>query len=418
MRNSIHRLVLILMVCVTACVIAPGCSLFRSLGEDTSGLFTKMTSTSVKRKSVLDEIEKEDPDYLLDTLMNRSKKKNPELHLQNQEKARQLFAEAEQLYQKGIAAREANPNGTEHVSTLVSAANTYLKASEFWINSTMEQDALFKAGEAYFFANYLKKSNDAFERLIKDYNGTRHLDVAQARRFGIAKYWLQLANEKPQSPVVLNLSDESRPLRDTKGNAIRVLNRIRMDDTSGKLADDATMALANAYFEQEKFLDAADTYEDLRVNYPNSEHQFNAHLFEMKSRLQAYQGAHYDGTHLDTAEKLIKAILVQFPTDADKHRELLTTENARIRKMKGERQLAVAEYYEARGAYQAAGMHYQEVLADYKGTPISNDAQERLAKISDKPSQTNEPPEWVAKIFPEPKPAEPLFGTSLKSQIR
>ncbi len=340
MRNSIHLLVLILL----SCVIAPGCSLFRSLGEDTSGLFTKMTSSNVKRKSVLDDLENEEPDYLLDNMLSRSKKKNPELHQQNQEKARQLFAEAEQLYQTGIAARESNPNGSGHVQTLVSAAKTYLKASEYWINSTMEQDALFKAGESYFFANYLKKSNEVFERLIKDYDGTRHMDIAQARRFSIAKYWLQLANDKPQNPVVLNLSDESRPLRDTKGNAIRVLNRIRLDDTSGKLADDATMALANAYFEQEKYLDAADTYEDLRVNFPNSEHQFNAHLFEMKSRLQAYQGAHYDGTHLDTAEKLIKAILVQFPTEADKHSELLTTENARIRKMKGERQLAVAEY--------------------------------------------------------------------------
>ncbi len=414
MRNSIHLLMLTLL----SCVIAPGCSLFRSLGEDTSGLFTKMTSSNVKRKSVLDDLENEEPDYLLDTLMSRSKEKNPELHQQNGEKARRLFAEAEELYQKGIAVRESNREGSEHVQLLTSAAKTYLKASEFWINSTMEQDALFKAGESYYFANHLKKSNEVFERLIKDYDGTRHMDVAQARRFKIAEYWLQLADQKPQNPVVLNLSDESRPLRDTKGNAIRVLNRIRLDDTSGKLADDATMALANAYFDQKKYLDAADTYEDLRVNFPNSKHQFNAHLFEMKSRLQAYQGAHYDGTHLDTADKLIKAIMVQFPTEADEHSELLTTENARIRKMKGERQLAVAEYYEARGAYKAAGMHYQELLADYRGTPLSDDAQQRLAKIADKPSQTNEPPTWVAKIFPEPKAAEPLFGTSLKDQIR
>ena len=46
---------------------------------------------------------------------------------------------------------------------------------------------------------------------------------------------------------------------------------MRIDDPTGKLADDATIALANAYFEQERYLDAADTYEDLRVNFPSSQ---------------------------------------------------------------------------------------------------------------------------------------------------
>lgn len=207
-------------------------------------------------------------------------------------------------------------------------------------------------------------------------------------------------------------------MNDTAGNAIRVLNRIRLDHPTGKIADDATLALANAYFDKERFMDAADTYEDLRINFPNSEHQFHAHLFELRSRLEAYQGPHYDGTHLDTADKLLKAIVSQFPGKAEGHQEVLTRENARIRKMKAEREMALASYYEARGAYEAAGLHYQQVRAEYQNTPLATDANERLAQISDRPKKTNEPPEWVAKLFPEPKPAEPLFGTSLKDQIR
>ena len=180
----------------------------------------------------------------------------------------------------------------------------------------------------------------------------------------------------------------------------------------------ATLALANAYFEQKRFMDAADTYEDLRINFPNSEHQFHAHLFELRARLEAYQGPHYDGTHLDTAEKLLNAIVTQFAHKADKHRDMLMQENARIRKMKAQREMAMGEYYEARGAYQAAGLHYQQVRSDFNQTPIADDAQTRLAEIVDKPARSNEPPAWVAKVFPESKPAEPLFGTSLKDQIK
>ena len=168
----------------------------------------------------------------------------------------------------------------------------------------------------------------------------------------------------------------------------------------------------------QRFLEAADAYEDLRINFPKSEHQFHAHLFEMKARLQAYQGPQYDGTHLATAEKLIKALQTQFPREAAEQQELLRTEAGRVRKMMAEREISIAKYYENRGAYQAAGMHYQKIAKNFPNTPAAEVAETRYAKIDDKPAKSNEAPEWVARLFPESKPADPIFGTSLKSQIR
>lgn len=407
----------IILLVMTIPLAFSGCGLFRSVGDSTTGLFSRMAAGSATRHSALEEIEKDDTEYILDSVFKKGKKRDSQAQKQNQELSRQKYAEAEKLYEQGVAERKGT-TGTSHVATLKKAAGLYQTAAALWINSTMEQDALFKAGESYFFANHFKKANDTFEMLIKEYPGTRHMDIVQARRFGIAKYWLELAKEKPQNPLTVNVKNEERPMRDTHGSAIRILDRMRIDDPTGKLADDATLALANAFFEKKKFLDAADTYEDLRVNFPNSEHQFNAHLFEMKSRLEAYLGPEYDGTHLETAEKLLKAIVSQFPNEADKHRELLETENARIRKMHGQRQMAIANYYEARGAYPAAGMYYREVLDEYANTPLAKNAEKRIAKISDKPATSGDPPTWVANLFPEPKPVEPIFGTSLKSQIR
>lgn len=403
----------------TSLVLFSGCGLFRSAGQGTNQLFNKMVSTGTQRRSALDDIEKDDPEYLLDNVFRKSRQRDEPGQQQSEDQARQLVSEADGLYQQGIQQRgQGANNGKVHVETLVRAAKKYRQAADLWINSTLEQDALFKAGESYFFADYFKKSNDVFERLVKNYPGTRYMDTVQARRFSIAKYWIDLAKSDPQNPLVLNWTNEERPMKDTLGSAIRVLDRIRLDDPTGKVADDATLALANAYFETERYMDAADTYEDLRVNFPNSEHQFHAHLFEMKARLQAYQGPHYDGTHLETAGKLIKAIITQFPQQAEEHRELLVKENARIRKMKAERDMALASYYEARGAYQAAGLQYRQVAAEFQNTPLAETATERLAEIADKPANSNEPPVWVANLFPEPKPAEPLLGTSLKDQIK
>ena len=410
---------LIKLVLLQLSISICGCGFLRSASQETGLMFNRLVASN-KRESSLDRIEKEEPEYLLDSVFgSRIGRKNPKQH-QDETKARELMASADQLYQEGIQLRnQAQASGSkEHISTLVEAGKAYERAGEYWINSTVEQDALFKAGESYFFADYYKKANDLFERLVKYYEGTRYADALHARRFAIAQYWLELAKTEPQVPLTLNWTDQERPMNDTAGNAIRVLNRIRLDHPTGKIADDATLALANAYFDKERFMDAADTYEDLRINFPNSEHQFHAHLFELRSRLEAYQGPHYDGTHLDTADKLLKAIVSQFPGKAEGHQEVLTRENARIRKMKAEREMALASYYEARGAYEAAGLHYQQVRAEYQNTPLATDANERLAQISDRPKKTNEPPEWVAKLFPEPKPAEPLFGTSLKDQIR
>ncbi|MEE2640906.1 MAG: outer membrane protein assembly factor BamD [Planctomycetota bacterium] len=393
-----------------------GCGLFRSAGQGTSDLFNRMVSSGTQRTSALDEIEKDDPEYLLDTVFRKNRSQQKPGQNQNEAAARQMIVEADQLYQQAVAQRKSQSG--DHVAVFLQAGKKYASAADRWINSTLEQDSLFKAGECYFFADHLKKSNDYFERLAKDYPGTRYMDVLQARRFTIAEYWMQASRSAPQNPVVLNLKNEKRPLRDTAGNAIRILDRIRLDDPTGKLADDATLALANAYFDRQRYMDAADTYEDLRVNFPNSEHQFHAHLFEMKARLQAYQGPHYDGTHLATADKLLRAMVIQFPREAEEQSELLTRENARIRKMKAEREMALASYYEARGAYQAAGLHYREVQGEFRNTPVADEAGERLAKISDKPPRSNDPPQWVANLFPEPKATEPLLGETLKDQIR
>lgn len=411
----------IVLLPILACTISlSGCGLFRSLGEETSSMFTKLVANDTRRTSALDRIEQEEQEYLLDSVFRPQSKRTGKQNAQNETEARQLMAQADQIYQQAMAGRDGSEEKvtSQQAQSLVQAAKLYEKAGDQWINSTLEQDALFKAGECYFFADHYKKANDVFERLVKLYEGTRYADAVHARRFAIAQYWLELAKQDAANPLALNLTDQQRPLRDTAGNAIRILNRIRLDHPTGKVADDATLALANAYFERKRYMDAADTYEDLRVNFPSSEHQFHAHLFELKSRLEAYQGPHYDGTHLETAEKLIKALTTQFPQQASEHQEILTREMARIRKMTAEREMALASYYEARGAYRAAGLHYQQVAAEYQNTPLAQDASERLAEISDKPARTDEPPAWVARLFPEPKPAEPLLGTSLKDQIR
>jgi outer membrane protein assembly factor BamD (BamD/ComL family) len=88
----------------------------------------------------------------------------------------------------------------------------------------------------------------------------------------------------------MNFFDERRPWNDTAGHGRRVLDKMRMDSPTGRLADDATMELANAAFEKGRFQDAADLYSDLRSTYPDSKHQFDAHFLGLKATLEPIAG--------------------------------------------------------------------------------------------------------------------------------
>jgi len=155
----------------------------------------------------------------------------------NPQKARELYVEAEGKYQEALRAES-----DQKQDAFAQAAKQFTEASERWPDSALEEDAMFMAGEAYFFADMYPKSNEEWEKLLKKYSNSKHLDAIESRRFAIAQFWLDLHNKDPESFWEFNWMDPTRPTRDTFGNSVRVYDRIRLDDPTGKLADDATLA--------------------------------------------------------------------------------------------------------------------------------------------------------------------------------
>jgi outer membrane protein assembly factor BamD (BamD/ComL family) len=278
-----------------------------------------------------------------------------------------------------------------------------------WPDSALEQDALFMAGESYFFADRLTKANDFYERLVKKHPNSRHLDTLEARRFAIAQYWLELHKTRPRPAVQMNVADKTRPMFDTFGNAVRVFDKIRLEDPTGKLADDATMAAGNAHFMAGNYMDAAEFYDDLRRTFPSSEHQFKAHFLGLKAKLLSYQGPHYDGAPLDDAEKLIGQIRKQFKAEAQQEEEFLKLAYAEVRFKKAEREWKMASYYDNRFEFGGARHYYNIILADYADvTDLAERAKKRLEEIKDRPDVPPQVAPWVANVFPANYRRDPL----------
>jgi outer membrane protein assembly factor BamD (BamD/ComL family) len=283
------------------------------------------------------------------------------------------------------------------------AGKLYMTAARRWPTSPLEEEALFMAGEAYFFADRYVKADDAYAELVKKHSGTQHLDKITVRRFAIASYWQQRHLAKPQWFITPNLTDKTRPTFDTKGHAIRVWGKLPSDDPTSPLADDAVMNVANTYFASGRYRDADHYYTMLRNEFPKSEHQFQAFLLGLRSKLLVYQGPDYDSKPLEEAEKVAEQLLTQFPRElvAEGEKERVLQARGQIAFQKALREWNRAEYYNRLEYYAAARMHYQTIVEKYPDTQLAASSRERIGQMQGLPDVPTPGYQWLVDLFPD-----------------
>jgi len=329
--------------------------------------------------------------------------------------ARRLIGEAEQRYNRAAELRRdaVSREQLQQAGALyLEAAGLYEWAAENWSDSALQEDARYMAGECYFFIDYYDKANESYEKMLEDYPNSRYMDIVQQRRFSMADFWLKDAEKNPRPFLFFNFTNESFPLRDNLEEAIRVFDKIRLQDPTGKIADDATMIAALALIKKEEY-ERADTFlTDLRRTFAGSEHQFMAHYLGIHTKLRSYQGAWYSGIVLDEAEKLVQRIRRQFPLKEKEHRQEINRMHAEIRFRKAEREWAMAQFYDHRNEIGAARIYYTSVLHGYPDTPFAERAIGRLKEVENMPAKPPQYLTWLVNLFPVEEPARPLLNNN------
>ena len=322
----------------------------------------------------------------------------------NKELAREHYRQADDLFRQAMA---ASPDRRAGIFEM--AAPKFMAAADRWPDSQLAMDALYMAGECYFFADNYPQANLCYEKLVKAFPNNRYLDAVDKRRFALAKFWLDLNREDAEPLYYVNWTNKTRPWRDARGHGLRVFDKIRIDDPTGKLADDATLAAGNEHFASGKFYKADEYYTDLRQAYPTSEHQFLAHFLGIKSKLNSYLGPAYGGTALDETEKLIKQTRRQFPQEAEQEREFLDNALAEVRFRKAEQLMHLARFYDGRGENRAAEHYYSRVIKEFRDTPLAQQAEERAGQIAGLPPKPPQQLPWLVGLFPESDKVKPLL---------
>lgn len=325
----------------------------------------------------------------------------------NCEIAQSLYREGDDLFRQALRADQARK-----AQLFELAAPKFAAAADRWPDSQLAMDGLFMAGESYFFADNYPQANTYYEKLVKAFPNNRYLDEVDKRRFSIARYWLDLNREDPEEFYYFNWLSKSRPWKDARGSGLRILDKVRIDDPTGRLADDVTLAAANEHFTSGKFSKADDYYTDLRKAYPSSEHQFSAHFLGLKAKLNSYRGPAYGGTALDEAEKLVKQIRRQFPQEAERERSFLDRAAAEIRFHKAERLMFLAEFHDGRAEYRAAQHYYEQCVRDFRDTPLAERAERRIGQIAGLAPVPPQRLPWLVALFPESDKVKPLLDAT------
>ncbi len=290
------------------------------------------------------------------------------------------------------------------------ALKAYRQAYKRWPDSPLEEEAIFKAGECAFFADDYVNAEDEYELLIKKFQSTQFLSQVTERRFSIGRYWEAKDRAHPKFVLIPNLTDGTLPRFDTGGHALKIYERIRLDDPIGPRADDAVMATANSYFLKGRWDDADYYYGLLRSEFPKSEHQYQAHLLGLRCKLIRYQGPGYDGSQLDEAEDIATQLLTQFPQDLGDERERVVQVRAEVRTQRALREYDMAEFYAKNEYYGAARHYYTKVVEDYPDTKLAEQSRTKMTGFAAEPANPTPTFQWLVDILPASKKSGPQIS--------
>lgn len=316
-------------------------------------------------------------------------------------KRRRDMNAARLAYQQGDKEfdRAKGLEGTERRDAFRAAAKLYKKAADNWQSSQLAQEALMMQAESLFFAEDYYKAEQTYAGLVKEYPRNPYLDQIDARRFEIGDFWLKTNSANPKSFMSVNFTDNKLPWNDTAGHGKRALENVRLDSPIGKLSDDATMRLAVNYYEKQDWEMAASTFGELRQTYPDSEHQFKAQFMELQSLLAAYMGPEYSDSHLIEADKRAKAIVKQFPKDAQAKQLELREAMATIKYLMAEREWHSAQYRYLQGENRASRIYLEQLLQKYPDTQFAEMARDRLKELEGKPDRPAQKFTPLVKLF-------------------
>lgn len=163
--------------------------------------------------------------------------------------------------------------------------------------------------------------------------------------------------------------------------AIEKLRAIKNKFPYSKYAVDAQLRIADVYFLQDSFAEAASAYEAFRDLHPKHEKTAYAMFRVGKSYFKDIPST--IARDLTSARKSLDAyddFLRRFPATPETVEA--KTDTAEIRRLLAEKELSIADFYFKRAFYDSAKPRYKKIIDLYPETDAAKVAQDRMGDLS------------------------------------
>ncbi len=252
-----------------------------------------------------------------------------------------------------------------------------------WIEANPDHqlmpEALLIRGDANVAREHFFKSLFDYEKLIREYPGSEQFHTALQREFELAKLFMAGTKRRLWGMRILPAKDEAE----------EILVRIQERLPGSELGEDASITLADYYFDKPQMDSAADAYDLFLVNYPNSSRKEWAMLRLIQANLARFKGPRFDATGLIEAGQRLKTYRVEYPAAAE--RIGVDALLIRIDESLAMRDMVAADWHVKRKQPLSAIYLYRRVIQDFPQTAAAQDAIKKLADLGAEPMAVSAP---------------------------
>ncbi len=257
------------------------------------------------------------------------------------------------------------------------------------------QEAMYYQAESLRLMGHYPKAADLYASLLSKFPNSSYREQCVQHMFDIANYWLddtreQMREDKERRegkrwvvwPRFFSL-EKSKPFLDREGRAIETLEKVRLNDISGPLADESLFMCGVVKMYNEDYREAKHYFSQITQRHPESKRAPQALKLAIFCSHMSTGGSEYDGRPAAEARTLIKTALTSYPElSRDKAtREWLENQQMSIDLQQAEKDFNMAEFYRRTGHPGSAYFYYELVQRRYKHTKYAKMAHERWEEL-------------------------------------
>ncbi len=161
--------------------------------------------------------------------------------------------------------------------------------------------------------------------------------------------------------------------------SISFFQKLRDEYPFSKEAEDAELKIAEAYFRNEEYALAEETYKNYLTFQPTGQHAHFVKYQLGRVNMEQFTGVDRDLEKVAEARRHFESVIRDHPDS--RHVPDARKQLAQTRVRLAEREIYVGNYYLKDERYQAARERFERVLRDYPETPAASVARDRLADL-------------------------------------